>query len=49
MAMGLNVELARSSLRFTLGANNNEKDVDYAVNSLASVIEQLRSMSSFGR
>lgn len=45
LAMGIKPELARSSIRFTLGKDNTEEDVDYTVSILPEIVERLRSMS----
>jgi len=45
-AMGVPKELARSSLRLTLGRDNTEKDVDYLLEILPAMVERLRLMSS---
>lgn len=45
-AMGLKPELARASIRFTLGHENTEEDVDYVVGILPEIVQRLRSMSA---
>lgn len=45
-AMGLKPEIARASIRFTLGKDNTEEDVDYAVRILPEIVQRLRSMSA---
>ncbi|MCR4725776.1 MAG: cysteine desulfurase [Clostridia bacterium] len=45
IAMGLTEELARSSLRFSFGAENTEEEVEKAVNVLSRTVERLRSFS----
>ncbi len=45
-AMGVPKELARSSLRLTLGRDNTEEDVDYLLEILPAMVERLRLMSS---
>lgn len=42
LALGMDADLARSSLRFGLGRFNTEPDVDVAIESVASGIEELR-------
>jgi cysteine desulfurase len=42
-AMGLNDDLARSSLRFGLGRFTTEEEIDFAAESVASAVERLRS------
>ena len=44
-ALGVNDELARGSIRFSFGKDNNEEDVDYAVEVLTQSVERLRSLS----
>jgi cysteine desulfurase len=44
-AIGRKYEQARSSIRFSLGRFNTSKDVDYALEVLPRVVEQLRSLS----
>lgn len=45
-AMGVTPELAQSSIRFTLGRDNTEEDVDYVVGILPEIVQRLRSMSA---
>ena len=47
-AMGIKPELAQSSIRFTLGKDNTEEDVDYAAEILPEIVRRLRSMSPVG-
>lgn len=44
-AIGRKPEQARSSIRFSLGRFNTSEDVDYALEVLPRVVEQLRSLS----
>lgn len=44
-AIGRKPEQARSSIRFSLGKFNTAEDVDYALELLPRVVEQLRSLS----
>jgi cysteine desulfurase len=44
-AIGRKFEQARSSIRFSLGRFNTSEDVDYALEALPRVVEQLRSLS----
>jgi cysteine desulfurase len=44
-ALGVEVELAHISIRFGLGRFNTREEIDYAVELVASKIEQLREMS----
>lgn len=47
LAMGIPNEVARGSLRLTLGRDNTEEDVDYLLEVLPPIVEKLRSMSPF--
>jgi cysteine desulfurase len=44
-AMGLDIVLAHSSLRFTLGRQNTKEDIDYFFEVFAPALERLRSIS----
>ncbi|MEE9383656.1 MAG: IscS subfamily cysteine desulfurase [Nannocystaceae bacterium] len=44
-AMGLNDELAHSSLRMTVGRTTTEEEIDYVVRRVAEVVTRLRDMS----
>ena len=44
-ALGLNDELAHSSLRFSIGRFTNEADVDAAVEQIRDAVEKLRELS----
>lgn len=44
-ALGVDDELARGSIRFSFGKDNEEPEVDYAVEVLAGAVERLRSLS----
>jgi len=46
LAMGAKPELARSSIRFSLGKDNTEEDVDYTLQILPEIVNRLRSMSA---
>jgi len=46
IAMGLSPELAHGSIRFSLGWNTGEEDVDYIIKTLPPIIERLRAMST---
>src|SRR5690606_30743959 len=41
-AMGLDADLGRASIRFSLGRNTSEEDIDFAVESVKSVLADLR-------
>ncbi|MDA8227264.1 MAG: cysteine desulfurase NifS [Desulfitobacterium hafniense] len=45
LAMGLSHEIAHGSLRFSLGRQNTEEDVDYVLEQLPKIVERLRMMS----
>ncbi len=44
LALGQTAELARSSLRITLGKNNTDEEVDYLLQVLVDLVHQLRQM-----
>ncbi len=44
-AIGVPVELAQGSIRFSLGRYTAEEDIQYTVDALPEIIERLRSMS----
>jgi len=44
-AMGVPVELAHSSTRFSLGPDTEEADIDYLIEILPPIVERLREMS----
>lgn len=46
LAIGLEQERAHGSIRFSLGRENTEEDVDYVVEKLTEVIKKLRGMST---
>lgn len=45
-AMGISPEIARGSIRISLGRENTEEEVDYTVNVLKDAVRQLRRISS---
>ena len=45
-AIGLDPELARGSLRLTVGADNTDEDVVYLLDTLSGLVERLRAMPS---
>jgi len=45
-ALGCSEELADSSLRFGIGRFNDEKEIDYAVSRITSLVKQLRGQPS---
>jgi cysteine desulfurase len=44
-ALGLNDELAHSSLRFTIGRFTTEADIDYAIGKIRDAVNKLRELS----
>ncbi len=44
-AMGVNSALAQGSLRFSLGRDNSENDIDYILEVLPPIVQRLRDMS----
>jgi cysteine desulfurase len=49
LAMGFSPELAKSSLRLTVGRQTSEADIDYAVDAVAETVATLYRMGSFAR
>ncbi|MCR3922877.1 MAG: cysteine desulfurase NifS [Firmicutes bacterium] len=45
MAMGLDHQTAHGSLRFTLGVDNTDQEMDYVLDVLPEIVTRLRSMS----
>jgi cysteine desulfurase len=45
IAMGISHEIAQGSLLFSLGLDNNEKDIDYVVEKMPPIVDKLRQMS----
>lgn len=45
MAMGLTPEIAQGSIRFSLGWDNTEEDIEYVIGVLPEIVNRLRSMS----
>jgi len=45
MAMGVPAVTAQGSVRFSLGKDNREEDIDYLLEVLPPIIERLRKMS----
>jgi cysteine desulfurase len=45
LAIGLPHEIAHGSLRMTLGEETTKEDLDYVVDSLKGIVENLRGMS----
>ncbi|MFC1682924.1 cysteine desulfurase NifS [Candidatus Zixiibacteriota bacterium] len=49
MAMGIPVELAHGSARFTLGRGNTKEEIDYVLEALPGIVERFRNMSPLYR
>jgi len=49
LAMGIPPEISHGSLRFSLGRNTTEKEIDRVIEVLPPVVEKLRAMSPFGK
>jgi len=47
LAMGIPVEFAHGSLRFSLGRGTTEEEIDYVLETLPRIVEILRAMSPF--
>lgn len=45
LAMGIPAEEAHGSLRFSLGSENTEEEVDFVIGKLAKIVERLRRMA----
>ncbi|MGI6449493.1 MAG: cysteine desulfurase NifS [Desulfitobacteriia bacterium] len=45
LAMGLSHEVAHGSLRFSLGRQNTEEDIDFVLQELPKIVDRLRAMS----
>jgi cysteine desulfurase len=48
LAMGMPAEIAHGSVRFTLGRENTEAEVDYVLDVFPPIVERLRAMSPTG-
>ena len=48
VAIGLEPELAHGSIRFSLGWGTSEEDVNYIIETMPSIIQKLRAMSTLG-
>jgi cysteine desulfurase len=47
-ALGLNDELAHSSIRFSLGRFTTEEEIDFTIEQVSKAVKQLRAMNSVG-
>jgi cysteine desulfurase len=45
LSMGISHAVCRGSLRFSLGSENTEADIDYVLSILPAIVERIRSMS----
>lgn len=45
LALGLDIEVAHSSIRFTVGEKTTEEDIHYVVKEMKRIVEKLREMS----
>ena len=46
LALGQSAEVARGSLRLTLGKDNTDEQVDYLIDVLVGLVERLRELPS---
>ncbi len=46
LATGMGPELAHGSIRFSLGRENTEEDIDYVLEKLPQIIARIRKMST---
>ena len=47
LAMGLPPELCQSAVRISLGRENTEEEIDYALSAMPGIVDKLRKMSPF--
>ena len=45
MALGVNPEQAHGSIRFSIGRNTTEEEIDYTIDAVEKVVTSLRKMS----
>ena len=45
-AMGLDAEVAHSTIRFTFGKSTTKEDIDYVVEKVRKTVKKLRSISA---
>jgi cysteine desulfurase len=48
LAMGISHAVCRGSLRFSLGSENTQQDIDYVLDIMPGIVERMRSMSPLG-
>lgn len=48
LAMGIEPRLAQSTVRFSLGHDNTEEEIDQVIEAMAEIVPRLRAISSFG-
>jgi cysteine desulfurase len=48
-AMGVPLEVAQGSIRFSLGRENTEEDIEYVIGVLQEIVNRLRSISPLYR
>ena len=49
LSIGLSPEVAHGSLRFSLGRNTSEKEIEYVLEILPKIVEKLRAMSPLSK
>ncbi|MDP3947444.1 MAG: aminotransferase class V-fold PLP-dependent enzyme, partial [bacterium] len=49
LALGVPPEMARGSIRFSLGKDNTSEDIDYTVGVIEEIVKRLRAMSPLYR
>ena len=48
LAMGVEPRLAQGAVRFSLGHDNTEDEIDQVIEAMAEIVPRLRAISSFG-
>ena len=48
LAMGVEPRLAQGTVRFSLGHDNTEEEIDQVIEAMAEIVPRLRAISSFG-
>lgn len=49
MALGMPEEVARGSIRFTLGKETTKEEIDYTIEKITEIVAKLRAMSPFSK